>query len=138
MSKPEKKRPNSPFTEEQESWTMLKYGALRNYVLVRRKFGTHFKLSPHASGFLLIFFQKPEFFNNEPSNKIFERVYVWNLTRRKFKVCPKLSSNLKIISEGAIFQHSPGFLFLCERRICLLLFWFRHRIFLEHQMSNNI
>ena len=47
MSKPKKKRTNSPFAEEQESWTILEYCALRNFLQVRRKFRTHFKLSPY-------------------------------------------------------------------------------------------
>ena len=46
MSKQKKKQPNSPFTGEQESWTILENSALRNYLQVRRKFRTHFKLSP--------------------------------------------------------------------------------------------
>ena len=46
MSKPEKEKTNSPFTEEQESWTILEYGTLRNYLNVIKKFRTHFKLSP--------------------------------------------------------------------------------------------
>ena len=39
-------RSNAPFTEEQETWIILEYGALRNYLQVRRKFRLHYKLSP--------------------------------------------------------------------------------------------
>ena len=49
LSKQKKKWKNSPFTEEQESWTILEYGALRNYLQVGRKFRTHFKLSPRKA-----------------------------------------------------------------------------------------
>lgn len=37
------KRLNSPFTNEESTWTILEYGALRNVTAVRRKFRGHFK-----------------------------------------------------------------------------------------------
>ena len=47
MSSPKKKWTNSPFTEKQEFWTILEYGALRNFIQVTKKLRTPFKLSPY-------------------------------------------------------------------------------------------
>ena len=43
MSKPKKKKTNSLFTEEPESWTIPENCGLSNFLQVRREFRTHFK-----------------------------------------------------------------------------------------------
>ena len=44
MSLVRKRRSNSPFTEEQEIWIILEFGALRNVLQVQRNFRIHFKV----------------------------------------------------------------------------------------------
>lgn len=40
------KRMNSPFTDEQETWIVLEFGAVRNCLAVRRRFRTKFHVAP--------------------------------------------------------------------------------------------
>ena len=44
-----RQRSDAPFTEEQETWLILEYGAVKNITVLRRHFQQHFKITSRKS-----------------------------------------------------------------------------------------